>query len=142
MADEAPNDGWTFRTFREYVLALLEQFKVLREADRITLNAALAAADRAVAKAEASTEKRFESVNEFRKTLSDQASTFMLRGEADAKIQALTDKLGAIETRIDKSEGSQGGKREGLTDLGNVLGYIIGAVGSLAYIWSLFHTTH
>lgn len=47
--------------------------------------AALAAADRAVNKAEEATEKRFASVNEFRQTLTDQTSTFLTRAEFNAK---------------------------------------------------------
>lgn len=145
MADKT-GSGWTFETFRQYVLALLEQFKALREADRITLNAALAAADRAVAKAEAATEKRFESVNEFRSTLSDQAANLMPRAEADVKIQNLAKDLNALSARVEKAETAQQGvtssalgKREGLTDVGNVLGYIIGGIGAFAVMWTLFH---
>lgn len=42
---------------------------------------ALNAADKATTKAEDASDKRFESVNEFRQTLSDQATKFVVRGE-------------------------------------------------------------
>lgn len=45
--------------------------------------AAMLSADRAVAKAEAASEKRFESVNEFRGTLSDQVRLFIPRSVVD-----------------------------------------------------------
>ncbi len=138
-AQDHPNDGWTFRTFREYVLAKFEQITALREADRITLNAAMAAADRAVAKAEGANEKRFEGVNEFRKTLSDQAAGFMQRAEGDARFQALNDKLSALELRIEKTESSSSGKRQGASDIGQFAGYVFGASGTFALLWTLFH---
>jgi hypothetical protein len=56
------------------------------------------AADRAVAKAEAASERRFESVNEFRATLADQATQLMPRAEAEARILALADKLSELTT--------------------------------------------
>ena len=60
---------------------------------KLSAEAALNAANQAVSKAELAAEKRFESVNEFRKTLSDQQTTFMPRGEIAAIIQALTEKI-------------------------------------------------
>lgn len=54
-----------------------------------TTKSALDAADRAVSKAEAATEKRFEGVNEFRATLSDQASKFIIRSEFDLVVDRL-----------------------------------------------------
>lgn len=50
---------------------------------------ALSAADRAVNKAESATERRFESVNEFRQTLSDQAAKFIIRSEFDLVVDRL-----------------------------------------------------
>lgn len=81
---------------------------------------ALAASDRAVSKAEIATEKRFESVNEFRNQLGDQARTFMPRTEAEVLVQsrydrlavmikAMDDRLTTMEARVDKAEGKSGG---------------------------------
>lgn len=50
------------------------------------------AADRAVLKAEAANERRFESVNEFRTQLADQAGTFATRETVDAQIGGLREK--------------------------------------------------
>jgi hypothetical protein len=67
---------------------------------------ALAAQQEATSKAEVATEKRFESVNEFRAQLADQARTFMPRLEAEQraavfeeKIQELTDRVNARDER-------------------------------------------
>jgi cell division septum initiation protein DivIVA len=57
--------------------------------------AALTAADRAVSKAEFASEKRFDSVNEFRAQLSDQAASFVPRGEFNRALEALTERVDA-----------------------------------------------
>src|ERR1043166_8730510 len=44
---------------------------------------------RAIEKAEIATEKRFDAVNEFRNTLSDQQRTFMPRAEIEAILQGM-----------------------------------------------------
>lgn len=64
--------------------------------------AALTAAKEAVVKAENASEKRFEGVNEFRQTLSDQASTFISRSE-----------FNALKERLDRGEGRSGGLNDG-----------------------------
>jgi hypothetical protein len=61
--------------------------------------AALLSAEKAVTKAEVASEKRFESVNEFRAQLNDQAATLLSRAEADARLQALGDKIESIADR-------------------------------------------
>jgi hypothetical protein len=61
-----------FVTFRTLVDGQAEQVKL-----------ALDASDKAIGKAEIANEKRFDSVNEFRQTLTDQAGTFMPRKEVE-----------------------------------------------------------
>src|SRR5450755_1456459 len=81
------------------------------------VQAALAAAKEAVLKAETASERRFESVNEFRAQLNDQAHAFLTRTESEAKLAAITDRitvnsdrLAALElrltTRLDRGEGA------------------------------------
>lgn len=55
---------------------------------------ALESADRAVAKAELAADKRFESVNEFRAQLADQAGQFVTKVEFDALKERFTDMSG------------------------------------------------
>lgn len=62
--------------------------------------AALESAEKAVTKAETAAEKRFESVNEFRQQLADQASTFISRTEYDVRVKALTDLLSSIHEQL------------------------------------------
>lgn len=62
--------------------------------------AAMAAAEKAVTKAEIAAEKRFESVNEFRKTLSDQTASFLTRTEYNAQHNALNEKVDLGHTKL------------------------------------------
>jgi hypothetical protein len=112
--------GWTVGTLKEHVEAILEQKDIrdrqqydasqraldaaLLAADRAVL-AALSAAKEAVIKAETATERRFDSVNEFRQTLSDQAATFMSRAEWATAHQALEKSILDLGKRIERSEG-------------------------------------
>lgn len=89
------------------------------QADKVEL--ALAASDKADDKATLAYEKRFESVNEFRDTLSDQAANLVGRNEYNATVKALTDKLAVITERLDKSEGKGVGLNAGWI-------YLIGAI--------------
>ena len=92
--------------------------KTALDAASAAVAVALGAAEKAVGKAENAAEKRFESINEFRGQLSDQASSFIARTEAEARLQALaekidaetirtSEKLGEINKRLDLSSGSQ-----------------------------------
>ena len=84
------------------------------EAQEHSLQSALNAADRAVAKAETATEKRFEGVNEFRSQLADQARTFLPRQEYDARHETLVDQMGAMGSRLTALEGTKSGRSEAI----------------------------
>ena len=92
---------------------------------KIAVDAALAAADRAVTKAETATEKRFEGVNEFRETLRDQAATLLPRGEYSVLHIALEKKVDGLSSRIEHIARK---------DWSTVGAYIVGAVGIVAMI--------
>lgn len=87
---------------------------------------ALIAAEKAVTKAEVANEKRFESVNEFRKTLSDQTQSFPSRVE----LSALADRVADLATRLDKTEGKTTGKEA-------VWAYLIAAAAVAVAVVSL-----
>jgi len=74
----------------------------------------MAAAEKAVTKAEVSAEKRFDSVNEFRAAMKDQTSSFADKAQVDFR-------LGAIERKLEGFVGVN----QGYT---NIWGYLIGAV--------------
>ena len=77
--------------------ALVSQDKAVR--------AALASAELAVSKSEVASTKRFDSVNEFRAQLADQASTFLPRAEAEARLAGLIEKVDDLRRSRDAYEG-------------------------------------
>lgn len=60
---------------------------------------ALQAADKAIAKSETATEKRFASVNEFRAQQADIIQTFARKDEVDTRFRGLTEKVEAFATQ-------------------------------------------
>jgi C4-dicarboxylate-specific signal transduction histidine kinase len=104
------------------------------DAQTKAIEAALLAAKEAVVKAELATEKRFESVNEFRQTLSDQAAQFMTRGESEAATGRNTERIQELTDRVNRREGHGAGLNAGwvyLIAAVGVIGTVIAAVLSL-----------
>lgn len=142
MADS----GWTVDTLREFLQKQLDDQRLLLDERYATqtkaldaafkaaeqaVTTALASAEKAVTKAETAAERRFESVNEFRQTLTDQAATFMPRAEAETRDTALADKLDALATRLDKSEGRGSGLNAGWI-------YLLAAIGAMGTIFTIY----
>lgn len=71
--------------------------------------AALAAAEKAVLKAETAADKRFDAVNEFRATLTDQTNTFLPRPEYNAQHKALEEKVDVLTERVNSMTGRSSG---------------------------------
>jgi hypothetical protein len=96
-------------------------------------DAALAASDKAILKAEAAAEKRFESVNEFRLTLSDQTKTFITKVEFESLRETNGARIVDLSSRLDKIEGKSIGLNAGWIYL---LGFssLIGIVASIIAI--------
>jgi hypothetical protein len=74
-----------------------ERFKAMDEKTSL----ALTSSEKAVSKAETATEKRFDSVNEFRATLNDQAGNLMSKSEANAKFQSYEEKFSELRKDIE-----------------------------------------
>lgn len=122
MTGETHSDesGWTTDTLHAHMVTRYEDLlRLLDERDvaqKIAMNTALTAAEKAVqtamtaaekavAKAEGAAEKRFESVNEFRQTLSDQAGTFTTRMESEQIQARVRERLDDVQHRLDLNEG-------------------------------------
>ena len=112
--------GWTTDTLKEH---MNQRFTDNDKA----VQAALLSAKEAVLKAEVASEKRFESVNEFRGQLADQSATLMPRAEANTKFDSMNEKLTDITNRLNISQGASKGLQAGW-------GYLVGAVGLAAVI--------
>ena len=116
MTPMQPDDphaaGWTINTLRVYLESRLNAMK------EASVKANEAAAE-AIDKAENATRLRFESVNEFRKTLTDQASQFATRAQfeeaqkaSQSSREAVNQRLEALSTRIDRGETAGTVRRE------------------------------
>lgn len=127
---DGPGDGQAV-TVLEHVTALLAQMDLRHQqrfdAQTMAIGAALNAMKEAVTKAEAATERRFESVNEFRQTLSDQAGTFISRVEFEALREANAERIRELTARLDRTEGRATGFSTGW-------GFLVGAVGVAAAV--------
>jgi len=156
-SDGPSRGGWSLETAIDYLLAVIgekhehtrtliagndrryeERFAASQKAlelglagQKSEITAALVAADRAVLKAETATEKRFESVNEFRGTLDNQQRTLIPRSEVDVMVRGLTEKIADITKRLD---GLQAESRELQSERKGIqggYGYAVGAIGIL-----------
>ncbi|MDT5036190.1 MAG: hypothetical protein QOE03_1375 [Micromonosporaceae bacterium] len=96
---------------------------------------ALTAADKAISKAEAATERRFESVNEFRQTLSDQTRTFISKVEFEAVRDTFGTRIADLSSRLDKTEGKAVGLNAGWI-------YLLGALSAASTIASVIIATY
>ena len=153
---EKSKGDWTHDSLREYVE------RVFKEADRRyeqrfadqekAVSAALAAAEKAVntalisakeavIKAESASEKRFESVNEFRATLADQSATLISRIEVEGQFKSTNEKVDVVMSRMDRLEGRAGGSNAtwayAIAGVG-LLGTIVGIIGGIIAIVILF----
>jgi hypothetical protein len=155
--------GWTVSTLRTHLEAMLaasaelarqrfgDQDKAVQAAlvaQEKAVAAALAATERAVIKAETAAEKRFDANNEFRGQLADQAATLMPRAEAEQRlgsleekseqaVKALTDRVGELADRINRSEGTTSGVSASRSERRLDLGNIVAVVAVLALILSV-----
>lgn len=114
--DQKFTNGWTLKTiFAHFAKVITDLRNYLDQrfsdndkavqtalvAQEKAVTAALQASKEAVLKAEIATEKRFDSVNEFRAQLADQSATLMPRSEFQVQHAALNDK---IDTLIKSTE--------------------------------------
>jgi hypothetical protein len=130
--DASPH--WTLETLRVHLqsqiaaLDRLTEARSLAQDERVAL--ALTSAQTAVTKAETATEKRFESVNEFRRTLSDQTQEFVTRREFEQIRDTNAERIREMQTRLDKTEGRSGGLQSGY-------GYLVAGIGAVVVIVNL-----
>jgi CHASE3 domain sensor protein len=122
---------WTVDTLKEFTEQRIEdndvRYEQRFESQEKAVSAALQAAKEAVSKAETAAEKRFDSVNEFRGQLADQARAFMPRAEAELQFDAIAEKINNIQGLL----GSIGGRSQGISA---AVGYLVAAVSAFALL--------
>ena|ERR1700691_1051750 len=148
MTDRNPNgEHWTLGTLRLYLEERIDVIKTALDSldkrcdERFTamkenVKDALAAADRATTKAETASDKRFEGVNEFRKSLDDNNRLQMPRLEAEALVKGLRERIEKLETLKDNNAG----RAKGVTDSWAVIIAVAAVIGNM--ILTLFYISH
>jgi hypothetical protein len=138
-------EGWTLNTLESFLsskIAALQKLSDEREdrnkerfaAAKETIAVAMTAADKAIVKAETATEKRFDSVNEFRQTLSDQATQFMPRTEYRISHEAIAEKVEGLNGRLTAIESSKDASTKASTQYS---AWILGAVAIMISLATL-----
>jgi hypothetical protein len=100
-----------------------------------SLGIALTASNEAVKKAEQAVEKRFDSVNEFRQSLSDLSNQMIQRTEAVTMVGAANEKIDNIGSRLDRMTGADHKGQTSTTTTISAAAVIIAAiVGAIAFL--------
>ena len=102
MTGAGNSNGWTFDTLYIHVM---EISKAAKEG----VNAAMASAEKAILKAETATEKRFDSVNEFRQAMRDQQENFASKSETNMRLDEMVKRLEHVTSGLEKSSGKSSG---------------------------------
>lgn len=111
-------------TSRSDIVSLREYVDIRFDAQEKATTAALASAERAVAKAEAASDKRFDSVNEFRAALNDSARTQMPRSEAEQAIKGMSEKIDDLAKRVSANEERGRGLNQGWVLMVGIVGVV------------------
>lgn len=119
--------GWTVDTLKEHVDSMMAE-KDKRDEQRFI------AQKEAIGKVETATEKRFESVNEFRAQLSDQTRTLLPRTEFEAIKKAFDEKIETLKT----SDTSRRAKNDGISATWGIISILIGIVIAIIGLASRF----
>jgi hypothetical protein len=116
----------------EWTVATLKEYHDQRFSDQEkAVQAALAAAEKAVTKAEMAAEKRFDAVNEFRQTLSDQQTTFVRQDVIDARMSSFEQQMKALTSQTTEARGRGVGFRE-------MGGYVLSVIIAIVAIATFF----
>jgi hypothetical protein len=94
---DVAESSWTVDTLKEH-------FTALREADQRSIVNALASADKASAKAEEASDKRYDGLNELRGAMRDQSTEFA----RTADLNAVRDQVNRLENAMASTSGRSG----------------------------------
>jgi len=122
------------RNTHNTLISLREYVDTRFEAQKEAVTAALTAADRAVNKAELASEKRFDSVNEFRAALNDSARLLMPRAEAEQRMLTIESSIRDLKTSYAAIDNREEGKSLGFLKIVSGLSLIANAVLMVYYL--------
>lgn len=106
---------------------LANRMKALETASSLALHSN----EQALLKAEATTEKRFDSVNEFRQMLNDMNANSMPRSEANLMFKSMQEALHANTDRLNLTQGADQGVKSSWL-------FVVGLIASVAGAASIF----
>lgn len=132
----AKNDSDTV-IYKETPITLREYVDLRFITIEKSTSAALDAAQRAVTKAEISTEKRFENVNEFREALNDNSRMLLPRSEFDQVLRSLTEKIEVLTVRLNSRDDQRVGISKGWSVIVSAVGF---AAVVLGIIMTILHS--
>jgi|SRR5579859_1667149 len=124
MPEPKSTTGWTLET-------LYIHFTALINGQKEAVSTALESAETAVNKAEYNSEKWRDSANEWRQAMDDREVKFLPRTEYTSAHQALIDRIGTLENRVTKNEGTGQGLKQGW-------GILVAAAGFILVLISIF----
>lgn len=116
------------------LISLREYVDIRFDAQEKAVQSALASADRAVAKAESASDKRFDGVNEFRSSLNDQTRTLMPRSEYEQAMKAMNEKIDILTARVNTRDDRMQG-------MGATVAWALAALGALSTVVTIIVTT-
>ncbi len=108
-----------------------------------SIESRLQSMDRAVQKAETAIDRRLESVNEFRQTLSDQAGNFLTRIEFNGELKSVLQRIDVIDRELRSRFDISKGKSQGWGTAGGLFYAVIIAASAIIGIFlSVFLRNH
>jgi hypothetical protein len=124
------NTASALQTANENIKSAREQLSTQQEtfARKDNIEANIAYMKEAVIKAETATEKRFESVNEFRNQMADMQQKLAVKSEMDIRFNALDDKLATAIDTTNRTEALRGGNKDGMYMLIIGVGWLISII--------------
>lgn len=134
-----------FVTYETLITSQAEKVKLALDATEKAIAVADQVTSRAIEKAEIANEKRFESVNEFRGQLGDQARTFMPRTEAVALAERNAERIQDLATRLNEqgtliaearalAQGAKDNRAGMITLISIAVAVIVGAIALFNFI--------
>lgn len=97
------------RALEHHIQEQVRQIRTIIDMGSAQVRAAFDASEKAILKAEVATERRFESVNEFRAQLASQTASFMPREVAEARLAEIATKVEETTRRLDTTQGKSAG---------------------------------
>lgn len=126
---------WTVETVYIFLSQRLEDLSARlterAEASRVLQEQRAAMNKAALDSALQANDKRLEGMNEFRATLTAQATTFLSKSEGAARFDALGERIAALTSRLDKAEAQGAGSAATWAVIAAVVGVLLG-IGGLA----------